>query len=258
MTGVSETMLIPLYARAKESRREQPNFVDQVAVKVIDSVDYDFAQYKNPMNIYGCQARTIILDREVKRYIKAHPVCTVINLACGLDDRFSRVDNQTINWYNIDLDHIIDLRKQFVAANDRVTDIACSALDYQWMDEVNAADDVLIISEGFLMYLEAAEVKELMEKIAARFSRVTLLIELMSQWMVEHQKMHEVTKKTTAKFQWGVENSSDFCDLCPMYRMEEEYNLTPVMRQYAKLFITLISWWLTPKNNRIGKFVKRV
>ena len=96
LTGVSKTLLIPLLSRAIESKKENPDFIDQTAVDIIDSLDYDFKkrfkESKNKLNFWGCAARTVILDEHTNEFIKNNPKCTIINLACGLDNRFTRVD----------------------------------------------------------------------------------------------------------------------------------------------------------------------
>lgn len=253
--GVHETMLVPLYARALESKKKNPAFYDEVAVRTIDSLDYDFQKHgKNKMNMWGCAARTIILDKETTAYIKAHPYCSVINMACGLDDRFHRVDNGTITWYNIDLENVMEIRKKIIPPCDRVLDITSSVLNFTWMDKIENKEDVLVIAEGFLMYLKEADVASLFNKIAASFKHTTLFIELMSEWMVKNQKMHDTIKLTKAIFEWGIETTQDFTKLCPKYKMIGDYNLTDVMKQFSPVFISLISFMLRKRNNRIGCF----
>lgn len=77
LSAVSETMLVPLYARTIESKKENPEFIDQTAIKVMDSLDYNFKKrFKtstNKMNFWGCSARTVILDNLTKEYIKENP-----------------------------------------------------------------------------------------------------------------------------------------------------------------------------------------
>lgn len=55
-------MLVPLYARAKESKKNNPEFIDKTAIKIINNLDYDFRKrFKastNKMNFLGCTART--------------------------------------------------------------------------------------------------------------------------------------------------------------------------------------------------------
>ena len=42
ITGVPETMLQTLYARAKESRKPDHVIYDVKAIEIVDSLDYDF------------------------------------------------------------------------------------------------------------------------------------------------------------------------------------------------------------------------
>lgn len=260
LSAVSETMLVPLYARAIESKKENPDFIDTTAVKVMDNLDYDFKKrFKtstNKMNFWGCSARTVILDKETKNFIKSNPDGTIINIACGLDDRFKRVDNGLIKWYNIDFEEIISLRKKLIQENDRVTDIASSALNFEWIDKIKNKDNVLIIAEGFLMYLDENEVKQLFDQISEKFNNEVLLIELMAKWMVKNQKAHDTVRTTGAEFKWGVENNEDFEKLCPSYKLMSEYNITDYMKKYSPIFIRLISPFLRSRNNRICVFEK--
>lgn len=43
ITGVPETMLQTLYARAKESRKPDHVIYDGKAIEIVDSLDYDFS-----------------------------------------------------------------------------------------------------------------------------------------------------------------------------------------------------------------------
>lgn len=260
LTAVSETMLVPLYARAIESKKENPEFIDNTAVKIMDNLEYDFKKrFKtstNKMNFWGCSARTVILDRETKEFINDNPDSTIINIACGLDDRFSRVDNEQITWYNIDFEDIINLREKLITKNERVLNIASSALDFEWIEKINNKENVLIIAEGFLMYLDEKEVETLFNQISQKFSNVTLLLEVMSTWMVKNQKVHDTVRTTGAVFKWGIDDSNDFEKLCPSYRLRADYNLTDQMKKYSPIFIRLISPVLRSRNNRIAVFEK--
>lgn len=257
LSGVNETMLVPLYARSLESKKNNPAFYDEAAIKIVDALDYDFKQHgKSKMNMWGCAARTIIFDREVSDYIKKHPNCSIVNMACGLDDRFTRVDNGKIEWYNIDFESVMDIRKKIFLPHDRVVNISGSVFETSWIERLNNKNDVLIIAEGLLMYLDEKEIQSLFKTIHSSFNNCTLLCELMTNWLVKNQKMHDTIKKTTAVFQWGIDNTEDFTKLCPMYKMVGDFNLTTVMKKFSPIFITLISPFFSPKNNRIGRFEK--
>ena len=260
LSPVSETMLVPLYSRAIESKKANPDFIDNTAIKVMDNLDYDFKKrFKtstNKMNFWGCAARTVILDNQTKKYIKENPESTIINIACGLDDRFTRVDNGQIKWYNIDFKEVIELRNKLINPNQRVTNIAKSVMDFEWIDQIEDKENVLIIAEGFLMYMEETEVQEIFNQISDNFHKVELLLEFTSSWMVKNQKVHDTVRTTGAQFKWGVNNSKEFEKLCPTYKLQADYNLTDQMKKYSPIFIRLISPFLRSRNNRIAKFTK--
>lgn len=52
---VAETLLIPLYYRAKESRRKNPILNDKVAEGLVDSLEYDYSRFDGAkLSEVGC------------------------------------------------------------------------------------------------------------------------------------------------------------------------------------------------------------
>ena len=43
VTGVPETMVQTLYARAKETKKQNAKIKDEIAVKLVEKLDYDFS-----------------------------------------------------------------------------------------------------------------------------------------------------------------------------------------------------------------------
>ena len=91
ITGVPETMLQTLYARAKESRKPDHAIYDGKAIEIVDSLDYDFSLADKDLAMgSGVIARTIVLDKLVSEFLKKHKGAVVVNIACGLDTRCYR------------------------------------------------------------------------------------------------------------------------------------------------------------------------
>ena len=89
---VAETLLIPLYMRAKESRRDNPILYDKAAERLADSLEYDYSQFDGAkLSEVGCVVRGWYFDRAVRRFIEAHSCPVVVNVGCGLDTRFQRI-----------------------------------------------------------------------------------------------------------------------------------------------------------------------
>ena len=45
LSGIPETLLIPLWARASEKDRKNPIITDEKAVEIISQIDYDFSKF---------------------------------------------------------------------------------------------------------------------------------------------------------------------------------------------------------------------
>ena len=61
VTGVPETMVQTLYARAKETRKKNAKINDEIAVELVKKLDYDFSKAdKDNAMTYGVIARTTV------------------------------------------------------------------------------------------------------------------------------------------------------------------------------------------------------
>ena len=232
LTGVPETMIQTLYARARESQKEQPLIYDPQSVEIVNRLDYDFtAADKDFKMSAGVIARTILLDAMTKRYIDEHPDATVINIACGMDTRVYRVDNGTIRWFNLDLPETIAVRKQFLKEEGRISMIAASAMDEAWTASIGTVTgDLLVIVEGLTMYLTEQNVKQMLDIIASHFETcsVTVFLEYMSPLVVKHVKEKSIDQ-SGAKFTWGAASGADICRLSPAFHLTEDRSLVEGM-----------------------------
>ena len=79
MTVLSETLLIPLWAKAVEQEREERLLTDPEAPRMLAQIDYDFSKFKNiVMSQVGCCGRAQIFDNEAQKFIAAHPDAVVV------------------------------------------------------------------------------------------------------------------------------------------------------------------------------------
>ena len=104
MTVLSETLLIPLWAKAVEQERDERLLTDPEAPRMLAQIDYDFSKFKNiVMSQVGCCGRAQIFDNEAQKFIAAHPDAVVVQLGAGLDARFERLGRPQITaWYELE------------------------------------------------------------------------------------------------------------------------------------------------------------
>ena len=166
LNGAAETMLQSFYARAMYSKDPKHKFHDAKAEEIVAKLDYDFSNAQNDAAMSGgVVARTIVFDELVGDFIAKNPDCTVVNIACGLDTRFYRMDNGRITWYNLDLPETIEVRDSLYHESGRVSTVACSAYDPEWARMIEKRGKMLFIIEGLSMYLTAEQVRELAVRV---------------------------------------------------------------------------------------------
>ena len=234
LSGVAETMLQTVYARAKESRGRGA-IHDPKAEEIIDGLDYDFSLADKDAAMHnGVIARTVVLDRLVSDFLAKNPAAVVINIACGLDTRCYRMHGYA-HWYNLDLPQTTAVRERLLPEGGNISQIAMSATE-DWGGEIAASDaPVLLIIEGLTMYLSEAEVKRMFAVIAARFGKATVFVEIMNPWIVKHFKEKSI-EKSKAKFTFGVKNGKILADMLDGFRFAEEHSLTEGMATFVPVY----------------------
>ena len=234
LSGVPDTMLQTIYARAKESQGRGA-IHDAKAEELIEKLDYDFSLAdKDTAMRSGVIARTIVLDRLTKAWLGAHPGAVVVNIACGLDTRCDRMSGYA-HCYNLDLPETMVVREKLLPESGTISQIAMSAMD-DWGGEIKEQHaPVLIIIEGLTMYLNAKDVQQIFTVISNRFSKVTVFVETMNPAMVRHFKEKSI-EGSHAKFTWGVKNGEALAALLPDFQFMEEHSLTEGMAEFVPIY----------------------
>ena len=181
---VQETLVIPLFGRLVCSERFPELFSDPEAKRICDSLDYDFEEKRRKMEsaagLFGAlevAQRQYDLRCEVEDYLKSHPHAAVVNMGCGLDDTFTKVDNGSCKGYNLDLPDVIKVRNELLPAGDREQNIACDLNDFSWMDRIDASDGAVFFAAGVFYYFKTEDVKKLFSAMAERFPGAVLVFD---------------------------------------------------------------------------------
>ena len=229
LTGISETLLITLWARAVECENPSPFLIDNKAKEIISQIDYNFAKFKRAgLSQLGVSIRSMILDNAVKQFIQNHQNALVINLGAGLDTRFHRLNNSTIDWYDLDVPEAIALKKKFISETDNYHFIAKSMFEPKWMDNINVKNrPVLIIAEGLFMYFTEEELKPFVRTLIKKFPNAELLFDVIPPFMIGKAKIHDSvrTMKEVPNFKWGILNCSEMELWHPQIKVANEWRI---------------------------------
>ncbi|OLT31080.1 hypothetical protein BJF79_37555 [Actinomadura sp. CNU-125] len=207
---VQETLLIPLYARAVETRKRRGMLSDPRAVEMVEALDYDFARFDGARSLLGSNLRTLLFDAWVRDFLERHPSGTVVEIGTGLNTRFERLDNGTVHWFDLDLPDVIDLRREFFQDTDRRRMVASSVTDPGWLRDVAAGPGpYFLVAEAVLIYLDEADVRSVFELIAGRLPGANLALETASGHMVDNQDGHDVLRLMAARMRWRCDDARE-------------------------------------------------
>lgn len=166
---VSDTALWVAMYRAQESERPDALFYDPYARQLAGERGEKILQGIR-MPGWPIVVRTQVLDELILKAVEEDGYDTVLNLAAGLDTRPYRLALPTaLRWVEADLAPIIEYKKQmlrdakcFCRLERHAVDLADPAARRALFTKVGAAaQKVLVVTEGLLIYLEPEEVKAL-------------------------------------------------------------------------------------------------
>ena len=189
--------------------------VDQTALKIIATLDYDFstiAQGISAITQLAWIARSLHMDRTIREFLQRHPGATFINLGCGLDTTFERVDNGRLCWYDLDLPDVVELHRRFIQESDRRKFIASSLLDDAWLRQLKTAGSIFFLAAGVLYYLQESEVKAFLIKLADAFVGGEVLFDACSPLglKVANKKVIKAGgMDESAILKWGLPRAQD-------------------------------------------------
>lgn len=237
VTGVPETMIQTLYARAKESMKPNPKIKDDMTAEIVSQLDYDFSNAdKDSAMSSGVIARTIVLDEMVGKYLAKHPKTVVVNIACGMDTRCYRMKGKYLRWYNVDLPETMEVRERFLTEDGPIYQIAKSAMDASYIDDITyEGEDVLVVIEGLSMYLKEADIRQILAIIDQAFPKAMVLIEVMSPFVVKHVKEKSI-EGSNAKFTWGIKNGKLLEQMVPSFAYKKEVSLVEGMKKLMPIY----------------------
>jgi O-methyltransferase involved in polyketide biosynthesis len=216
LSGVAETLLLPLYIRAMESQRPDALIRDDKAVALIEELKPD-SSWISKMRVdeedrVGLALRNREFDRVVRDFQTRNLEAVVVHIGCGLDSRFERVDNGQVEWYDLDLPEVIELRRKLIGGEGaRYHLLSGSVFDSTWLDvvRVHRPQPLLFLAEGVLMYFEAAQVKSLVLTLRDHFPGAELVFDAFSPFLVRMNNLRISRTKIGARYRWGLSRGTD-------------------------------------------------
>jgi O-methyltransferase involved in polyketide biosynthesis len=213
LQGVAQTQLVPLACRAIESIRPDAIIHDPRAVEVYNAIggSPDFLMGMSGTDVFVTVMRVRQFDTFARAFLARNPGGLVVDMGCGLDTRFNRLDDGQITWLGVDLPEVIELHRKVLPDGKRCKTIAQSMLEISWLDEVTRFNKpVIFLAEGVFPYFSTADIRPLVMAMAARFPAGELVFDAASQFISRHHnRTSAVLKRTGTRIRWDAKKPAE-------------------------------------------------
>ena len=199
LSDVASTSLVTLYCRAIESQTRNPILSDPKAVEVVETLNQALSGSRDTLHrklvsgklehilVMSIAIRAKRYDEYVRRFLARTPHAVVVNIGCGLDTRFWRIDNGQVRFYDLDLPEVVTVKKHFFQENERYHFISSSVLDDEWITSLRQQEQgpFLFVAEGVFMYLYEEDVKSFVVTLQSHFPGSELVCEVVSYTLAQ-------------------------------------------------------------------------
>ncbi|MDZ4265523.1 MAG: class I SAM-dependent methyltransferase, partial [Mycobacterium sp.] len=115
--------------------------------------------------------RSRMLDRLVASFIDEHPDAVVVELGCGLETRMHRIGAPaSVDWYDVDLDSVIALRRQTIPELSRSHPVAASVTRPGWLAGIPRDRPAIVVADGVLGFLTEADNRQILAALTDHFA----------------------------------------------------------------------------------------
>ena len=153
------------------------------------------------------EVRAARFDEAVREFIDRHPDGAVVELGCGLDTRWERCNGDRIDWFDLDLPAVIELRRRYFRDGGRRTMLAASLQDTAWHDRLGPRErPFLFVAEAVLYYLEPDEVVRFMLSVSAGFPANSIVLDTIGTGVMSRQAGHPMMRHFDARFRWAADD----------------------------------------------------
>lgn len=210
---ISQTMVLPLFFKAIDARKDTPFLGDTFASIVLDKLNLNNEKYaqllKAKMSQAGTIARAWYIDKCVKEFIEKNDNPIVINFGCGLDARSLRVANKKAIFYDSDLEEVMSLRADMLenwGGIQRSWDMFSDTYIDELKEHRNA--QFIFVAEGILMYFNKTLIQSFLSKLAKNFVG-EVIFDVNSEFTSGRAKNHDALKYEKVEFGDGISSNDE-------------------------------------------------
>ena len=223
--GVADTLYIPLTARIYVSEHFPEYFRDDKAASLKSEMPYEEIASKSSEYFQMAGAcRFYNTDRMIKAFIDRHEKCNIVNVGCGLETAYFRINpaSEKAVFYEMDLPEVIAARRKVLGESENEILISGDMFDFAWADGIDKSMPTFVTVIGVFQYFEEDKVIGFLKQLKNSFPGVEVIFDAMTGKAIKYA--NDYIKKTgnhDAELHFSADNGQSVAAKCGMELVEE-------------------------------------
>ena len=226
MTGVNQTLFIPLYGKAKVSR-QGIIIKDSMAEKIWDAEAFEVhGKSKSKWLTYNMAMRAKIFDDWVEKLLAENPEALILHIGCGLDSRAFRITTPYSNWIDGDFPEVLEARKKYYSENEHYKMIAFDASKAEMVEKLPDAKNVIVVFEGISMYLTNDGLHNFFSALEQKYGHLHVLMDVYTMFGAKASKFKNPINDVGVTKVFGIDDIDGLLDGLKTHCIKEAFAYT--------------------------------
>ena len=212
LQGVEDTLYIPLYARIYASKRFPDYFYDEKALLLEDNnslktIAENTFEYFNMASV--CRQQTI--DKKIISFLENNHACNVVFLGAGLETAYFRIRNNSSNFYEVDLEHVIAEREKLLGHGKNEILIGCDMFSMEWVKYLDTSKHTLIVLAGVFQYFTKDRIIHFIRQIQSSIPKCEMVFDATNTTGLKYaNKFVKSTGNVNAQMFFAIDDPYEF------------------------------------------------
>lgn len=215
LSGVEDTLYIPLVARIYVSEKFPKFFYDEKALSLKQYIPKNLIE-KNANEYFHMASvcRQDVIDKMIIKFLEENEQSNVVFLGAGLETSYNRINNKTANFYQVDLPDVIDIRKRVLGNSENEKLISGDMFALEWIKEIDTQIPTIIVVSGVYQYFDKDKIVDMIKKMKSIFLKGELVFDATNSKGLEvANKYVKKTGNVNAQMYFSIDNPNEFVKL---------------------------------------------
>ncbi len=254
LSGVSDTLFIPLVARIYVSKTFPHYFYDEKSLQLEKEIPSDvIAKKSGQYELLASVARYDNFDDMIRRFIQKHGEVNIINLGCGLETAYYRIADPKATFYEIDFPDVIEHRRAALGEEEKEILLGYSLLDLNWVRHVDRSKPSLMIVSGVFQYLHEEDILRFLKDVRQELPGSEIAFDFTNSKGIKYtNKYVQKTGNGEAMMHFSIDDENEFAQKADAEILEYRVFFTRT-RKVIKKGLTLyskIAMWVCDSGKR--------